>query len=114
MSDVYGQLMPLVTGVKDLGSGVVRGVECDHLAFRTDEVDWQIWIAHGDSPYPCRYVVTTKDVEGWPQYTVDVRNWKAGADVAADDFSFEPPADARKLNPGEFPDADELPSVFTK
>ena len=114
MSDVYGELMPLVTSVKDLGSGVIRGVECDHLAFRANEVDWQIWIAQGDSPYPCRYVVTTKDVEGWPQYTVDLRNWKTGADVAADDFSFKPPADARKLNPGEFPDADELPSVFTK
>lgn len=112
MSDVYGQLMPLVTNVKDLGSGVIRGVECDHLAFRTKEVDWQIWIAQGDRPYPCRYVVTTKKVKGWPQYTVDIRTWKTGGDVAADDFAFKPPADARKLKPGEFPDADELPSVF--
>src|SRR5262249_20179804 len=34
LSDVYDQLMPLVVNVKDLGSGVIRGVECDHLAFR--------------------------------------------------------------------------------
>ena len=52
MSDVYKQLMPLVVNVKDLGSGVIHGVECDHLAFRTREVDWQIWIAQGDQPYP--------------------------------------------------------------
>lgn len=39
MSDPYGQLMPLVVDAKDLGSGVIHGVECDHLAFRTDEVD---------------------------------------------------------------------------
>ena len=45
MSDPYKELMPLVTGVKDLGSGVIQGIECDHLAFRTKEVDWQIWIA---------------------------------------------------------------------
>ena len=114
MSDVYGQLMPLVTNVRDLGSGVIRGVECDHFAFRTSEVDWQIWIAQGDRPYPCRYVVTTKDVKGWPQYTVDVRDWKTGAEVAADDFAFKPPPDARKLKPGEFPDSDELPSVLVK
>jgi hypothetical protein len=56
--------------------------------------------------------VTTKDVEGWPQYTVDVTSWKAGAEVAADDFTFKVPAGARKLKPGEFPDVDELPSVF--
>jgi len=114
MSDVYGQLMPLVTDVKDLGSGVIDGKECDHLAFRTEEVDWQIWIAQGDSPYPCRYVVTTKTVEGWPQYTVDLRDWKTGSEVAADDFAFKPPPGAQKLKPGEFPDADELPSVFAK
>src|SRR5271167_1925669 len=37
MSDPYKELMPLVTEVKDLGSGVIHGVECDHLAFRTKE-----------------------------------------------------------------------------
>ena len=52
MSDVYSQLMPLVVDVKDLGSGVIRGVECNHLAFRTKDVDWQIWIAKGDKPLP--------------------------------------------------------------
>jgi hypothetical protein len=111
-SDVNGALMPLVTGVKDLGSGVIRGQECDHLAFRTAEVDWQIWIAQGDRPYPCRFVVTTKDVTGWPQYTVDVRNFKTGAEVAADDFVFKAPAGAQKLKEGEFPDVDELPAAF--
>ncbi len=112
LSDVSGALMPLVTDVKDLGSGVIRGTECDHLAFRTAEVDWQMWIAQGDRPYPCRFVVTTKDVKGWPQYTVDVRNFKAGAEVAADDFVFKAPTGAQKLKEGEFPDVDELPGAF--
>ena len=39
MADPYKELMPLVVDAKDLGSGVIRGVECDHLAFRTEEVD---------------------------------------------------------------------------
>ena len=62
MSNPYNELMPLVVNTKDLGSGVIGGVECDHLAFRTAEVDWQIWIAHGDKPYPCRYVITSSKV----------------------------------------------------
>ena len=86
MSDPYKELMPLVVDAKDLGSGVIRGVECDHLAFRTDEVDWQIWIAQGDRPYPCRYVITSPKVKGSPQYTIDVRDWKTGAEVASDSF----------------------------
>src|SRR6267143_1157605 len=81
MSDPYKELMPLVTEVKDLGSGVIRGTECDHLAFRTDEVDWQIWVAQGARPYPCRYVITTTKTLRAPQYTVDVRTWRTGADA---------------------------------
>jgi hypothetical protein len=114
MADVYQQLMPLVVNVKDLGSGVIRGVECDHLAFRTREVDWQIWIAHGDRPYPCRYVVTSTKVAGFPQYSIDIRAWKTGAEVASDDFSFTAPAGATKLKPGDLPDSDELPGIYRR
>lgn len=112
MSDPYNQLMPLVVNAKDLGSGVIRGIECDHLAFRTEEVDWQIWIAQGARPYPCRYVITSNKVAGSPQYTIDVRNWKTGAQVARDNFSLQIPKGAKKLNLSDLPDFDELPSVF--
>ena len=91
---------------------MIRGVECDHLAFRTNDVDWQIWIAHGDRPYPCRYVITSKKVAGWPEYSIDVRAWKAGAEVASDDFSVAIPAGAKKMNPKDIPNSDELPSIF--
>ena len=62
LSNINDQLMATVVDVKDLGSGVIGGVECDHLAFRTKEVDWQIWIAQGSRPYPCRYVITSTTV----------------------------------------------------
>ena len=112
MADPYKELMPLVVEAKDLGSGVIRGVECDHLAFRTEEVDWQIWIAQGDRPYPCRYVITSTKVKGSPQYTVEVRDWKTGDEVASDDFSLEVPQGAKELKPGDVPDFDELPGYI--
>src|SRR5262245_6873721 len=112
MSDVYKQLMPLVVDTKDLGSGVIGGVECDHFAFRTKEVDWQIWIAQGNRPYPCRYVITSTKVDRAPQYTIDVRAWKTDAAVASGRFSLEIPADAKKLSPGSLKDFDELPGMF--
>src|SRR3984893_9301614 len=52
MSDPYKELMPLVTDVKDLGSGVIRGVECDHLAFRTKEVDCRSGSRKEPGPIP--------------------------------------------------------------
>ncbi len=113
MSDPYKELMPQVKDAKDLGSGVIHGVECDHLAFRTKEVDWQIWIAQGARPYPCRYVITSKKVTGWPQYTLDIWGWKAGTEVASDNFKLEIPAGAKQLMPGQVPDLDEIPHIFS-
>ena len=110
-SNVYDALMPQVTDAKDLGSGVIGGVECDHLAFRTDEVDWQIWIAQGAHPYPCRYVITSKLVDDGPQYSVTIRDWKTGNEVASDDFSFKNSTNAKKLELSDL-DTDELPKIF--
>ena len=113
MSDPYKELMPEVNDAKDLGSGVIHGVECDHLAFRTKEVDWQIWIAQGARPYPCRYVITSKKVTGWPQYTLDIWAWKAGAEVASDGFKLEIPAGAKQLTTAQVPELNEIPALFS-
>lgn len=112
VSNVDDTLSPLFTDVKDLGSGVIGGVECDHLAFRTADVDLQIWIAQGDAPHPCRYVVTTSKIAGSPDYTIDVTNWKTGSDAGGADFTFTPPAGAKKAEIGQLGDIDELPSNF--
>src|SRR5215472_13016222 len=98
LSDVYGQLIPEVTDAKDLGSGVIGGKECDHLAFRTKDVDWQIWIAQGSQPYPCRYVITAKGVDQAPQSSVQIRAWTAGSEVQPDDLAFTNSATATKID----------------
>ena len=113
ISDPYKELMPEVNDVKDLGAGVIHGVECDHLAFRTKEVDWQIWIAQGARPYPCRYVITSKKVTGWPQYTLDIWAWKTGTEVASDSFKLEIPAGAKKLAPDQVPELNDIPGLFS-
>ena len=112
LTNVYDELMQDVIDVKDLGSGVIGGAECDHLAFRTKEVDWQIWIAHGDRPYPCRYVITSKLVADGPQYSIQVRDWKTGDEVAADGFSFKNPTKAKKIDLKDIREMDELPKNF--
>jgi Predicted periplasmic protein (DUF2092) len=52
LTNSYDDLTSDVTDIKDLGSGVIGGVECDYLAFRKKEVDFQVWIAQGSKPYP--------------------------------------------------------------
>ena len=112
MSNIHDQLMPEIINAKDLGSGVIDGVECDHLAFRTKDVDWQIWIAQGEHPYPCRYVITSTQMSRAPAYTIDLRDWKTGDAMTPASFAFTAPAGARKLNPGELRDFDDLPAIF--
>jgi hypothetical protein len=112
LSNINDQLMATVVDVKDLGSGVIGGVECDHLAFRTKEVDWQIWIAQGSRPYPCRYVITSTTVEQAPQYSLTIRDWKTGDEVGAEDFSFKNATSAKKMDLADLPNMDELPQIF--
>ena len=112
LSNVYDELMPDVVDVKDLGSGVIGGIECDHLAFRTKEVDWQIWIAQGEHPYPCRYVITTKLVDQAPQYSIQIRDWKTGARLHRTISPSRAPTGAKKIDLKDLADTDELPAHF--
>ena len=112
LSNSYDELMRDVVDVKDLGSGVIGGVECDHLAFRTKDVDWQIWIAQGNNPYPIRYSIASKLINGGPQYTVQFRDWKDGGKVAAADFSFKNSTKADKVDLKDLKGTDELPDHF--
>ncbi len=114
MSNSYDELMADVIDVKDLGSGVIDGVECDYLAFRKKEVDFQIWIAQGASPYPCRYVITSKDIPLSPQYSIQIRDWQAGNDVAADDFGFNNSTNAKKVDLKDLKGMSALPDHFKK
>jgi hypothetical protein len=113
LSNVYDELIRDVIDVKDLGSGVIGGTECDHLAFRNKDFDWQFWIAQGEHPYPCRYVITSNAVDEGPQYSIQIRDWKTGSEVAAHDFAFKAPTDAKKIDLKELVDFDELPAQFS-
>jgi len=86
----------VVSGMR-VGSAVIDGVLCHHLAYRGHQVDWQLWVEDGPRPLPHKYVITTKDVRSLPQYTVEMHNWNTSATLPDDVFVFVPPAGARKI-----------------
>src|SRR6185369_2224266 len=110
LSNSHDQLMANVIESKHIGQGVVDGVECEHLAFRGPETDWQIWIEPGAKPVPRKWVITSKTVTGAPQYTLKIRDWKTDANADAD-FAFKAPADATKaaLDSTVMIEFDEIP-----
>jgi hypothetical protein len=95
-----------------IGKGVIDGVECDHLAFRNIDTDWQIWIESGARPIPRKYVITSKGVAEAPQYTLRIKEWKT--DVPADAFVFKPDPSATKIAESDLSDIDEVPQGTTK
>ena len=98
-----------------VGQGVVDGVECEHLAFRGHDTDWQIWIQTGAQPIPRKYVITSKTIAGAPQYTLRIKDWKTDAIADADAFVFKPPEGATKvsLDSDVMIEFDEVPAGTT-
>src|SRR5476649_1707362 len=109
LSGAYDELMKDVLDAKHIGRGVIDGIECDHIAFRNNDVDWQIWVDVGSRPIPRKYVITSKAMSGAPQYTLRIKEWKTDVQVPANAFAFTPPADAKKIEIGALAGIDEVP-----
>lgn len=110
-TDSYAGLRPEVVSGMFLGPETIKGVECDHLAFRGKEVDFQIWIRTGDTPTPCRYVVTSVGIKGNPDYSADFVNWDLAPRFDAAAFTFQPPPGAEQVS---FLTSDEMKKHATE
>ena len=93
----YARLMQDVRSGLYLGTAVVAGQRCHHLAYRGLDVDWQLWVREGKQPAPCRYVITSKTVAGAPQFAVQVLKWDTAPDVSAARFRFVAPKGAKAI-----------------
>lgn len=109
LSNLYEALIAGVLEAKHIGRGVIDGVECEHLAFRNMETDWQLWVRVGEQPAPCKLLVTSKTINSAPQYSLQITNWETGIEPAADAFSFTPPDGAERVEADALRDLDELP-----
>ena len=94
----YNLLMEDVVSGSYIGLGVVDGVRCHHLAYRGNEVDWQIWVEVGDKPLPRKFIITTKWMTGAPQFTLTVREWDISPKIRSGMFTFTPPAGVERIN----------------
>lgn len=110
LSKAYEALTTGVLEAKYIGRGVVEGVECEHLAFRNLDTDWQIWVELGERPVPRKYVITSKAVGAAPQYTLRLRDWKTDVNPAPDAFTFKQPEGSTGVAITLLGDIDEIPA----
>jgi hypothetical protein len=109
LSNSYELLKAGVMEAKIIGRGIIDGIECEHLAFRNFDTDWQLWVEAGKNPIPRKMVVTSKTMNSAPQYTIRIKSWETGVEISSSDFTFTPPADAEKLDHNALIEFDELP-----
>jgi hypothetical protein len=90
-------LPPSIKSGYYVGLHDVRGVPCHHLAFRQDDVDWQIWIENSDTPVPRKIIISQKHVTGAPQFSALLSDWTLAPQLPDREFIFEPPHGSKKI-----------------
>lgn len=109
-ANAYDDLVGPTTDGKIIGTGIIDGKECTHVAFRSATVDWQLWVRTGDEPLPCQYIITTKHVAQAPQYSIRFSEWNTDAPPPAM-FGFTPHEGTKQVPLDQLSGVDELPDL---
>jgi hypothetical protein len=75
----------------------INGVLCDHLAFRTENIDFQVWIAAEGDPLQMRLVIDYKNAPGEPQFRAMFKDWNFKPQVSDSLFVFAPAENMQKI-----------------
>jgi hypothetical protein len=97
-TNAYAALTEDMYESRYLGLSTVAGQRCHHLAFRGNEVDFQIWIEDGARPLPWRFVITSKKVAGAPQFATQIVAWDLKPRLRDRDFQFTAPKGATGID----------------
>lgn len=80
-----------------VGRETLGGVECDHVAWQTDEVDSEAWFSTGEVPLLQRAVVNYREFEGRPSFRAQFTSWNRKPNVADSVFVFTPPEGVERV-----------------
>ena len=106
VSQAAAELKDRVRSIDIVEKTNIYGSPSHHLAARTDQVDFQVWVADGDKPLPQRIVITYKKDKGEPQFWAQFSDWNLAPAIEDSTFLVTPPDGAQKV-----PFAAQLPRV---
>ncbi len=95
--DAFAILTEHVESGVYVGLHDVHGVACHHLAFRQEDIDWQVWIEASDTPLLRKLIITQKYVAGAPQFTAWLSDWNPSAKLPDSLFIFMAPDKAKRV-----------------
>jgi len=96
-SNYYIDIADRIRSAYMVGTETIDERRCDHLAFRTDRVDVQLWIDVGDEPLPCGVVITYRHEAQSPQFRASFEDWDLSPKVSDKLFVFVPPKGSERI-----------------
>jgi hypothetical protein len=95
--DIAATLTENVQKAYITGKELIAGVETHHLALRTEDVDYQLWINTNGPALLRRMVITYKNEPGHPQFWANFINWQQDQTFKSNIFTFTPPPGAERI-----------------
>jgi hypothetical protein len=87
-----------VTAGREVDTVTIDGVPCRHLVFsQPPGIELELWLEK-DRAVPRRLIVIDNALPGSPNFVAEMSNWNFGVHPADADFTFMPPADAKKVD----------------
>jgi hypothetical protein len=81
-----------------VGPSTVDGTACDHLAFISPGVNWEIWLESNARSLPRRMAVTFTDRPNFPRSMIEFSGWNLNPWWLGDgSFVFHKPAGVRDI-----------------
>jgi hypothetical protein len=98
-SDPYAVLTKDLTSAFYAGFSTIRGQRCEHLAFASPGLQWQIWI-NAKSSLPCLMMGEMLDVQDEPRFAVEFSHWRLNPKLSPKQFSLTKPEGAGDMEFG--------------
>ena len=80
-----------------IGVNDVNGVDCDHIAFSSSNIDLQLWLDRSGKAVPRKIVINYRTVPGSPEYIAVLSNWKFPKQISSSKFHADLPKDAKRI-----------------
>jgi hypothetical protein len=96
-TDFPKELKDVVGSAHLVGEERLGDTATDHVAFRGDTADVQLWIPRDGDPLPRRIVISYRLAGGQPQFRADLSAWNLAPDVPDTLFTFTPAAGAEQI-----------------
>jgi hypothetical protein len=95
--DLHQEVAQRVSSGMHLGTALVSSVRCDHLVFRSERVDFELFVEQGERPLPIRLVIRYREEAGAPGFRATLHDWQTAPEFSDSLFRFEAPIGLQRV-----------------